>query len=231
VTSSGVETIVVQARHVIAAKPADVISTETANATTIKAAHVTSAEAAHVASTEAAHVTSTEAATTVSSAAATATAGLCTRGKKAAGKHCACQNHHHSSSHDILHLKWAGFPPQVQSDVGVSHQRRANVAIVWRWECLFVVSTKFVFIWTEYSVCSSEASASAGSATGLGAEGVRNQLVLQMRGDFSFQKKRTARTRLIRGAQGAACAVRSTAVSSRERSVGWLFRTASGHAR
>jgi hypothetical protein len=239
-TSSGAEVIVVQARHVIAAKAADVISTKTSDATAIKATHVTSAEATHVtsaeathvASTEAAHVTSAEAASTVSSAAATTTtAGLCIRGKQAAGKHRACQNHHHSSSHDILHLKWAGFPPQVQSDVGVSHQRRANVATVWRWECLFVVSTKFVFIWTEYSVCSSEASASAGSATGLGAEGVRNQLVLQMRGDFSFQKKRTARTRLIRGAQGAACAVRSTAVSSRERSVGWLFRTASGHAR
>jgi hypothetical protein len=222
-TSSGAEVIVVQVRHVIAAKATDVISTKTSNATAVKAAHVTSAEATHVASTEAAHVTSAEAATTVSSAAATATAGLCTRGKKAAGKHCACQNHHHSSSHDILHLKWAGFPPQVQSDVGVSHQRRANVAIAWRWECLFVVSTKFVFIWTEYSVCSNQASASAGPAAGLGAEGMRNQLVLQMRGDFSSKKKRTARTRLIRGARGAACAVRSTAMSSRERSVGWLF--------
>jgi hypothetical protein len=45
----------------------------------------------------AAHVTS---ATTVSSA--TAAAGLGISGKKAAGKHCTCQNHHHSSSHDIL---------------------------------------------------------------------------------------------------------------------------------
>jgi hypothetical protein len=223
-TSSGAEVIVVQARHVIAAKAADAISTQTSDATAIKATHVTSAEATHVASTEAAHVTSAEAASTVSSAAATTTtAGLCIRGKQAAGKHRACQNHHHSSSHDILHLKWAGFPPQVQSDVGLSHQRRANVAIVWRWECLFVVSTKFVFIWTEYSVCSNQGSASAGPAAGLGAKGARNQLVLQMRGDFSSQKKRTARTRLIRGAQGAACAVRSTAMSSRERSAGWLF--------
>jgi hypothetical protein len=53
---------------------------------------------------------------------------------------------------------------------------------------LFVVSTKFVFIWTEYSVCSNQASASAGPAAGLGADGVRNQLVLQMRGDFSLKK-------------------------------------------
>jgi len=99
--------IVVQARHVIDAKPADVISTKTANATAVKAAHVTPAEAA-------AHMASAESATTVSSASAAA-AGLCTRGNKAAGKHCACQNHHHSSSHDILHLSWAGFPPSDQA--------------------------------------------------------------------------------------------------------------------
>jgi hypothetical protein len=30
-------------------------------------------------------------------------------GKKAAGKHCTCQNHHHSSSHDIFLLEWAGL--------------------------------------------------------------------------------------------------------------------------
>jgi hypothetical protein len=62
---------------------------------------VTAADVTHtgtdVTSAKAAH-----AATTVSSA-TTAAPGLCARGKKAAGKHCACQNHHHSSFHDILH--------------------------------------------------------------------------------------------------------------------------------
>jgi hypothetical protein len=104
-TSSSAEVIVVQARHVTAAKAADVISTKTSNATATKAAHVTSAKTTHVAPAEAAH-------TTTMSTTAAAAAGLCTRGKKAAGKHRACQNHHHSSSHDILHSKWADFPPQ-----------------------------------------------------------------------------------------------------------------------
>jgi hypothetical protein len=51
------------------------------------------------------------AATTVTSA--TAATGLRARGKKAAGKHRGCQNHHHSSSHDILHWVGRTFPPQV----------------------------------------------------------------------------------------------------------------------
>jgi hypothetical protein len=74
---------------------------------------VTSAKAAH-------------AATTVSTAAATAAPGLCARGKKAAGKYCACQNHHHSSSHDILHSIGRTVPPQDLSDIGVfsGRQRR-----------------------------------------------------------------------------------------------------------
>jgi hypothetical protein len=53
---------------------------------------VTSAKAAH-----------TEAATAF---------GLRAVGNKAAGKHCACQNHHRSSSHDILHLIGRIVPPQ-----------------------------------------------------------------------------------------------------------------------
>jgi hypothetical protein len=95
----------------IAAKATDMISTKPSNSTAAKAAHVTPAEATDVASTETAHVTSAEAATAMSSTSAAA-AGLRVRGNKAAGKHCACQNHHHSSSHDILHLEWADFPPQ-----------------------------------------------------------------------------------------------------------------------
>jgi hypothetical protein len=102
----------VHAGHVVGAETTDVISTKASNTITAKATHVTSTEATYVASAEAAaHVTSAETATTVSSATTAAAAGLCTRGKKATGKHCACQNHHHSSSHDILHLRWAEFPP------------------------------------------------------------------------------------------------------------------------
>jgi hypothetical protein len=84
--------------HVTAAQTPDPASAEAAEVASAKAA-------AHVASTKtAAHVAS--ATTTVSSA--TAAAGLGISGKKAAGKHCTCQNHHHSSSHDILRLGWAG---------------------------------------------------------------------------------------------------------------------------
>ena len=100
---SSAEVILAQAGHVIAARATDVISTKTSDATAIEAVHV-------AASVEATHVTTAEAATTVSSAsAATASSGLCTRGNKAAGKHCAGKNHHHSSSHDILHLSGRTF--------------------------------------------------------------------------------------------------------------------------
>jgi transcription elongation factor len=70
--------------------------------TCAKASGAISAESAYMAATEsAAHV-----AAAAESAAAATTTGLCTRGKKAAGKHCACQNHHRSSFHDTLH--WMG---------------------------------------------------------------------------------------------------------------------------
>jgi hypothetical protein len=131
----------VNAGHVISAKATDVIATKAPNVTAVEAADVTSTEAAHMAAAKASH------ATTMSSTSAAAAARLCARGNKAAGKYCACQNHHHSSSHDILHLKWADIPPQVQSGVGLSQQRRTNVAINWRWECPCSVSTKFAFIW------------------------------------------------------------------------------------
>jgi hypothetical protein len=95
------------------------MTSSVAKVTTAHAGHATSAEAADMASAEATHVASAKAAhmaaatsTTVSAATATATAGLCISGKKAAGKHCACQNHHHSSSHDILLWNGRDFPPQ-----------------------------------------------------------------------------------------------------------------------
>ena len=83
--------------HVAAAQTSEVASAEAADVTSTKTAHVAAPKAA-------ADVAST---TTVSSATATA-AGLGISGKKAAGKHCTCQNHHHSSSHDFLHLESAG---------------------------------------------------------------------------------------------------------------------------
>jgi hypothetical protein len=135
-SSNAAKTIMIQARHVIAAKATDVVSAKTSDATAAKAADATSTEATHVASAKAAAMSSTSAAAT----------GLCTGGKKAAGKHSACQNHHYSSSHDILHLRWADFPPRGRSGVGASQKRRASVAIVWRWECWSAVSTKFAFI-------------------------------------------------------------------------------------
>jgi hypothetical protein len=58
-----------------------------------KATYVTGAKAAHVASAK----------TAAMAAASTATAtGLCVGSKQAAGERHARQNHHHSSSHDIL---------------------------------------------------------------------------------------------------------------------------------
>jgi hypothetical protein len=77
------------ARHVASAEAADVTSAEAADVTSAKAADVAAAETTHVAAAAA------------MSPAAAATAGLCTRCKKATGKHGTCHNHHHSSSHDI----------------------------------------------------------------------------------------------------------------------------------
>jgi hypothetical protein len=108
--SSDANVSLVDVRHATRAKAVDVVSAETSDATAAQATHVTAADVTHtgtdVTSAKAAH-----AATTVSSA-TTAAPGLCARGKKAAGKHCACQNHHHSSSHDSLHLIGRIAPPQ-----------------------------------------------------------------------------------------------------------------------
>jgi len=97
---SSAKVLVANMRKLACANAADVISTKTPNAAAAKATHVTSTKATHMASAKAAHAPAT-----VSSATAAA-ASLCTRGKKAAGKHRGCQNHHHSSSHNIL--RWDG---------------------------------------------------------------------------------------------------------------------------
>jgi hypothetical protein len=63
------------------------------------------------------------------SAATAAASGLGTSRQQAAGEHCACQNHHHSSSHDILLWKRRDYPPQVVSDAGMSAEGNANVVM------------------------------------------------------------------------------------------------------
>jgi hypothetical protein len=99
------------ARHVTSAEASDVTSAE--------ATHVTSAKAAHVASATTTHVST-----------ATATAGLCISGKKAAGKHGTCQNHHHSSCHDILLLGWAGLSATgIRQTLACATEANANVAM------------------------------------------------------------------------------------------------------
>jgi hypothetical protein len=152
--------IVAHACDVISGKAADAASAEPAThvASAKPATHVASAEpATHVASAEpATHVASADPATHVASAATTThvattatttttTASLCTRGKKAPGKHRACQNHHHSSSHDTLHFGWADVPPQDHSRTLLFSEVAANVTMNGRWECLSVVSIKFSF--------------------------------------------------------------------------------------
>jgi hypothetical protein len=128
-----------KATDVIFAKPPDVIATNAGHATPTEITHMTSTQATHVASAEAAHTA------TMSSTPSATAACLCTRGKKAAGKHYACQNHHHSSSHDILHQDGQTFCPDFQTLARLS-EVNANVAMSWRWDCLCVVSTKFAFI-------------------------------------------------------------------------------------
>jgi hypothetical protein len=111
-TSSSIKVLVAGMRHVTSAKATDVTTAKTSNASTAKAADVGPTKTADATATEATHMASAKAAahmasatTTVSSATAAA-AGLCPRGKQAARKHRTCQNHHHSTSHDILH--WDG---------------------------------------------------------------------------------------------------------------------------
>jgi hypothetical protein len=101
----------VQARHVTSAKASDVTSAEATHVTTAEAADAASAEAADVASATA-HVTAATAAPV--SAAASAAACLRIRRKQSPGKRGRCQDHHHSSSHDILLRNGRNFPPQVR---------------------------------------------------------------------------------------------------------------------
>jgi hypothetical protein len=129
-TSSNAKVLVADVRHVRSAQVTDVTFAKTSNVIpakvtdvgSTKAIHVTSTKATHMAPAEAAHVSS--ATTTVSSTTTAAAAGLCTRGNKAAGKQCARQNHHCSSSHNTLHLDGRTFRRRALSDVGVSQQSK-----------------------------------------------------------------------------------------------------------
>src|ERR1700737_4240954 len=107
---------------VIPANSSDVITAKSTDVTSTKTAHVGSAKATHVASAKAAHVT--PATTPVASASAAAAAGLCTRGNKAAGKQCTCQNYHRSSSHNILHLDGRTFRHRALTDVDAVQQSK-----------------------------------------------------------------------------------------------------------
>jgi hypothetical protein len=121
-TPSNAKVPLIDVRHATRAKAVDVVSAETSDATDAQATHVTAAKVAHT-STDVTSAKATHTATTVSSA-ATAAPGLCARGNKAAGKHCACQNHHHSSFHDILHLIGRIAPPQDVRHWRVQHSGR-----------------------------------------------------------------------------------------------------------
>jgi hypothetical protein len=91
----------VDMRHPTRANAVDMFSAETADAASAQASHVASVKAAGTG----ADVTAAKAAkaAAVSSATTAAAPGLRAGREKATGKHCACQNHHCSSFHDILH--------------------------------------------------------------------------------------------------------------------------------
>jgi hypothetical protein len=132
-TPSTAKVLVADVRHATGANTTGVTSAEASNAGTAKATHVTSTKAAHVASAK-------TTATTVSTTTAAA-AGFRTGGKQAAGKHRSCQNHHYSSSHDILHWDGRTFRHRASSNVGVTQQskrrRRDSQKMGMRINCLY----------------------------------------------------------------------------------------------
>lgn len=91
------------------ARTTDTGSPEAADMGSAEATHMATTKATDVATTKAAHVAATKAA---SMPAAATAASLRTRGGKASGKQCGCQNHHPSSFHDLSPLEWAGIPPR-----------------------------------------------------------------------------------------------------------------------
>jgi hypothetical protein len=135
VTPSTVEVLVADMRHTTYAKAAAASAAKAADVSAAEATDVSAAEAADVASAKPTHMTSTKAAHVASATAAMATTaaatpGLCARGKQAAGKHCACQYHHHSSSHDSLRSDGRMFRPRASSNVVALQQGNAPTS---RW--------------------------------------------------------------------------------------------------
>jgi hypothetical protein len=132
-----VPSVVADMRNAAGADATDVARTQTANASPAKAADVASAKAAHMAaSAKAAHMAAAAktaahvaAAATAMAATAAAATRLGTSSHQAAGEHCARQDHHRSSSHDILLCKWADYPPQVFADAGHVASGNANVVM------------------------------------------------------------------------------------------------------
>jgi len=106
--------------HMVSAKPSDTTSTNAADVASTKATDVTSAKAANMASAKAAHTATTM--SSASASAATAATGLCAGRKQAPGQRCACQNHYHSSFHDILHFGGRIFRRGTLSALGVARQ-------------------------------------------------------------------------------------------------------------
>ncbi|MGY3609628.1 MULTISPECIES: hypothetical protein [unclassified Bradyrhizobium] len=101
----------------------NVIPAKTVNVACSKTTDVTSAEATHVTSTKTTDMRSAaEAAAHMASASAksAATARLRTSRDKAAGEQRSCQNHHHSSFHDILLSKWAWLSATGLSEAGTA---------------------------------------------------------------------------------------------------------------
>jgi hypothetical protein len=122
-TPSSTKVIVAHVGHVTGAEAADVASAKTSDVTAAKSTHVASTEATHVTSAKAAaHVAASATAAVAASAATAAAAGLCTGGNKAAGKQSTCQNHHRSSSHNILQLVGRTFRLRALPDVGAFKQ-------------------------------------------------------------------------------------------------------------
>jgi hypothetical protein len=140
-TPSTAKVLVADVRHATGANTTGVTSAEASNAGTAKATHVTSTKATHVTSTKAAHVASAKTTATTVSTTTAAAAGFRTGGKQAAGKHRSCQNHHYSSSHDILHWDGRTFRHRASSNVGVTQQskrrRRDSQKMGMRINCLY----------------------------------------------------------------------------------------------